>query len=190
MSTTHSIYSFLIFTILLSSSISSFTLAETNATVTDKLIKEICNQTKKPPLCLKNLNPSKGKNLHDNPIAILGGSTMDEAQFRAKRMYVFLQSYYENISVHKREIRIKYVNCHSKYKIVLDQIEKAKKSMSNRAPRFVGTYITVADMEINYCDKQLMNLPRAESTVLKANADMKDLFNIVLAVCKTIAKWT
>ncbi|KAL8063190.1 hypothetical protein ABFX02_01G012100 [Erythranthe guttata] len=187
---THFVYlvnSFLIFTIILSSSINCLTLAETNAAVTDKLIQRICNETRKPSLCLKNLNPLKGKSLHENPISVLGGSSMNEAQSRANRTVDLVWSHYRSVSVHKPEIRVKYYNCFLSYKVVINQLKEAKRHMSGGAGSFVKKYVAAAADRVSSCDRELMKPPRGESTVLDANGYLKDLCSIILAICKNMS---
>lgn len=182
--------SFLIVLILLvTCSINSFASAQTNETITDKLIQGICHQTRNPPLCLNKLKSLKGKSLRYNPVATLGNSSMNEAHSRASRTRDLIWAQYRGTSVHKPEVRIKYHTCFLKYSIVMDQLKDAMRYMRAGDPKYVKIYITNAVGRVHSCDEDLMKPHRQQSPVLEANANFKDLCSIILSICNKLERW-
>lgn len=188
MSTLYFLSSFLIFLVLLTSSINSSTLEQTNATVTDVLIRGICNQTRNPSLCLNKLNPLKGKSLAPNPVAALGSNTMNMIQSRANRTVALTWAHYRGTTVYKPELRAKYYKCFLKYTDVMNQLREANRYMLGGTPKFVKKYMLIALDRVNSCDLELIKPPRDQSAILEANGKFRDLSSIILSICDKVPR--
>ncbi|KAL0323745.1 UNVERIFIED_CONTAM: Pectinesterase inhibitor [Sesamum calycinum] len=163
----------IILEIFLTSSINGSTSAQNNGTVTDELVRGICNRTRNPSLCLNNLKSLKGKSLQPNPVAALGRNSMYMVQSRANRTVALTWAHYRGTTVHKPEVRMKYYKCFLKYTDIMKQLGQANQYMLAGAPESVKDYVLVSVNQVNACNQELLRPPRERSDVLEANVKFK-----------------
>ncbi|KAI3468111.1 hypothetical protein Pfo_024774 [Paulownia fortunei] len=151
--------------------------------VTDAVIKKICPQTGKPPLCRLILSQFEGKPLFPKPLANVTGMAQKHAKRTAKKIY----GLYDGIKDDRSELKSRYHNCFKKYASAMNLINKANKFMRAGKASSVKMYSSLAVAQVYSCDQDLPKQPYEPPNLSEDNKEFRNIVSIIYVICSTVS---